>query len=160
MDGRRVYGGGDANWHTLTGDAGLRLAEPAFGRHQALGLRASGPEFVALEASRFTPAESGIMAVAFAARGRATAHATLCFQQDGMWQSLPAYKGQIVSIESQDDRDLWWRLELRVVFPDVDRTYAPCVVGKGAGERYVGDLIYTYFPLVTNDFRPSTTREM
>ncbi len=46
-----------------------------------------------------------------------------------------------------DSTDLIWSLETRMVLAQPDQRYAACITGEGAGERYVADLIYTYFPL-------------
>jgi hypothetical protein len=40
-----------------------------------------------------------------------------------------------------------WSLESRLVPVRPDQRYAVCITGKGSGERYVADLLYTYFPL-------------
>ena len=58
-----------------------------------------------------------------------------------------AYRGQVLHLMAADSTDLIWSLETRMVLAQPDQRYASCITGEGAGERYVADLIYTYFPL-------------
>lgn len=147
--GSRFYPRAETDWEGIHGDVGLRLAAAVFSDESALGLR-SGGDFVVIEGGRFRPQVPGVVAVAFASRGDGDIVVTLCQQQDaGDWQPLPAYLGQIIALKAPAEDGRLWRLDLRAVFVESGPTYAACIVGQGAGERYVGDLLYTYFPLKT-----------
>jgi hypothetical protein len=148
-DGRRVYPHQETEWEMAQGEAGLRLAEPAFGGLPAIGVRNDGEEFVAVEATRFQAVQEGLMAITFAGRGTANVLATLCEDEGGLWRPQIAYRGQLFPPVMTDARGVTWTLETRIVPVQPNKGYSVCITGKGPGERYVGDLLYTYFP-----FRP------
>ena len=144
-DGQRVYPRPDTEWAALS-DVGIQLAEPAFGADPAIGFRSSHEDFLALEATRFEPTRGGIMAATSAQRGAGVV-STLCEKIDGAWQPMTAYLGQVISHTAFDEHDVLWRLETRLIFVQQGQRYAICIAGGAPGESYVGDLLYTYFPL-------------
>jgi hypothetical protein len=60
---------------------------------------------------------------------------------------MAAYLGQVISHTALDERGVLWALRTRLIFVQPAQRYAICIAGGGPGESYVGDLLYTYFPL-------------
>ncbi len=144
--GQHLYPRGEKEWEVVHGHAGMRLSGAAFGALPSLGVMSSADDFIALEATEFSVPQWAIVTAVFARRG-ASAVATLCANVEGEWQPQVAYRGQVLHLMAADSTDLIWSLETRMVLAQPDQRYAACITGEGAGERYVADLIYTYFPL-------------
>lgn len=73
--------------------------------------------------------------------------ATLCAQVGDVWEPQVAYSGQTIALTAIDEENATWVLENRIILTQPDQRYAVCLTGMGPGERYVADLLYTYFPL-------------
>ena len=145
-DGRRLYPGVEIEWEVVQGQAGLRLAESAFGPLPSIGFLSAERDFVAFESTGFAVPREGMVAIVFAHRGGHVV-ATLCEDSGEVWRPQTAYRGQAIELTAIDARGVTWSLQSRLVPVRPDQRYAVCITGKGSGDRYVADLLYTYFPL-------------
>jgi hypothetical protein len=145
QEGRRLYPTGETSWNLVKGDGGLRLIDPVFGTEPGTGV-VSNTDFTAFESVGFAVPVDGLVAVNYARRG-AHMTATLCAQVGDVWEPQVAYSGQTIALTAIDEENATWVLENRIILTQPDQRYAVCLTGMGPGERYVADLLYTYFPL-------------
>jgi hypothetical protein len=140
-----VYPSQEIEWDIARGSAGLRLADPALGPAPSLGLLADG-EFVVVDATRFASQSAGFMSILYGLRGASTV-ATLCHEEADGWQPETAYRGQVLDLPAvTDTHGREWALQARLVSVEPGRFYAVCATGSDPGERYLGDLLYTFYP--------------
>lgn len=136
------------SWEGADGSVGLRLADPAMGSSLSLGILAEQADFVAVEQTRFASQSDGFMAVAYVLRGAETI-ATLCESRDGAWVPLPVYRGKMISRQVVTATDgSTWQPRAHLVLVQRGHTYNVCATGPAPGERYVGDLLYTFYPFL------------
>ncbi|MBQ35936.1 MAG: hypothetical protein CME04_06060 [Gemmatimonadaceae bacterium] len=148
-NGSRVYPRQGTKWQITSGQADLRWYTPAFGSEPAMRIDSDRAGFTLIEKTRFASNWEGLMAITYAGR-LGVAGPSLCEETESSWKPGVSHSGQTRPMAATDAAGHSWTLENRLVVVKPGVYYALCITGTGGGERYVSDLVYTYFPLVSD----------